>query len=289
MKPAPFKYFAPSTFEEALHLMGEHGDSARPLAGGQSLVALMNTRILQPEVIIDLNHCEGVDGIEQETDGALRFSAMVRQAAALSSHAVRSRCPLLVAALAHVGGTANRNRGTICGSLAHADPLAELPCVAIALDAMFTINGPRGQRRVTADAFFRGALSTAIDADELLETVSFPDAPEGTRAAFVEVGRNRRHGFALAGAAVQLQLDADGVSRSVRIALMGLGEMPVRWLEGERLLTGHRLTLELIADASRNWDTDIEIRSDIHASAEYRRSVASTVISRALTEALQTS
>lgn len=269
--------------------MGEHGDSARPLAGGQSLVALMNTRILQPEVIIDLNHCEGVDGIEQETDGALRFSAMVRQAAALSSHAVRSRCPLLVAALAHVGGTANRNRGTICGSLAHADPLAELPCVAIALDAMFTINGPRGQRRVTADAFFRGALSTAIDADELLETVSFPDAPEGTRAAFVEVGRNRRHGFALAGAAVQLQLDADGVSRSVRIALMGLGEMPVRWLEGERLLTGHRLTLELIADASRNWDTDIEIRSDIHASAEYRRSVASTVISRALTEALQTS
>lgn len=286
MKPAPFQYIAPSTFEEAILRVGEHGDAARPLAGGQSLVALMNTRILQPSVIVDLNRCQGLDGIDK-TENAITFRPMARQAAAAASKAVKDGCPLLAAALAHVGNTATRNRGTICGSLAHADPLAELPCVAVALDATFGINGPRGRRNITASEFFRGALATAIEADELLESVSFPAAPAGSRAAFVEIGRNRRHGFALVGAGVHLEVDAQGICSSVRIALMGLGEIPIRWLEGERSLTGQVLSSELIREVSQEWDADVEIRSDIHASAEYRRAVASTVIARALTDALQ--
>ncbi len=286
MKPALFEYFAPSTFEEALSLMAEHGDAARPLAGGQSLVALMNTRILQPGVVVDLNRCPRLDDIE-ETESGIAFSAMVRQASAAESALVQARCPLLAASLPHVGGTANRNRGTVCGSLAHADPLAEIPCVAVALDATFRINGPRGRRSVPASEFFKGALSTAIEADELLESVSFPLAPAESRAAFVEIGRNRRHGFALAGAAVQLQLSADGNCSSVRIALMGLCDIPFRWVEGERAMTGQRLNPELIKGIAREWRTDMEARSDIHASAEYRRSIASTVIARALTDACQ--
>ncbi|WP_428525516.1 FAD binding domain-containing protein [Pseudorhodoplanes sp.] len=284
MKPASFEYLAPSTFDEAVRLMAEHGDAARPLAGGQSLVALMNTRIIQPEVIIDLHRCPGLDAIE-DNDGAVTISAMVRQSAAGASRLVRERCPLLAAALPHVGGTANRNRGTICGSLAHADPLAELPCVAVALDATFVIVGPRGRRSVAASAFFRSALSTAIEADELLRAVSFPAAKTGSRAAFVEIGRNRRHGFALAGAAAQLQLSEDGTCLSARIALMGLGDIPIRWPEGETALAGQRLTRGLLRDVAQQWATGIEIRSDIHASAEYRRTIASTVVERALTEA----
>lgn len=288
MKPAPFEYFAPRSFDEAILLMGEHGDAARPLAGGQSLIALMNTRILQPKVIVDLNNCRDIDEVS-ETNGAIVIPAMVRQAAAGTSTLIQKSCPLLIAALPHIGGTSNRNRGTICGSLAHADPLAELPCVAVALDAIFKINGPRGVRNIAATQFFQGALSTAIEPDELLEAVSFPVAPAGSHVAFVEIGRNRKHGFALAGAAAQLEISEDGTCRSARIALMGLGEIPIRWSDGEHALTGQRLIAETIREAAHTWNRDIEIRSDIHATADYRRSIISTVIARAVTNALQNS
>lgn len=285
MKPAPFEYFAPATFDEAIRLMAEYGDAARPLAGGQSLVALMNTRLMQPSVIIDLCHCSGIDRIN-ETEHGLTLAAMVRQAYAECSPLVIQHCPLLASALPHVGGAANRNRGTVCGSLAHADPLAELPCVAVALDAEFLIAGLSGRRRVTAAEFFQGPLSTALAPDELLESVTFPKALTGASAAFVEIGRNRRHGFAVAGVGAQVEFDPDGNCKTARIAVMGLGDVPMRMHDLEVALQGRQLTAAIIEELGNDCTVGHDARSDIHASSEYRRTLAATLIKRALVRGL---
>lgn len=281
LKPASFKYLAPETFEEAVHLMAEHGSDARPLAGGQSLVALMNTRLLQPAVIIDLGRCSGIGGID-ELPGGLTLSAMVRQSAAEHSAAVARHCPLLAKALPHVGETAHRNRGTVCGSLAHADPLAELPCVAVALDARFTLASSRGRREVMAEDFFQGPLSTALEPDELLESVTFPNAPAGTRATFLEVGRNRKHGFAIVGVGVQLEFGDDGTCRMARVAAMGLGDAPVQLRELEAALQGRSLTSAVVHDLAGDCARGLVARSDIHASSEYRLAMIATLAKRAL-------
>lgn len=285
MKPAPFEYFAPSAFDDAVKLMAEHGDTARPLAGGQSLVALMNTRLLQPSVIIDLGHCQGVADIN-ETERGITLAAMVRQASAHRSPLVAQHCPLLAAAFPYIGGTSNRNRGTVCGSLAHADPLAELPCVAIALDADFNIKSLNGSRTVAAIDFFQGPLSTALMHGELLESVTFPKAPAHARAAFVEIGRNRLHGFAIAGVGVQLECQQDGKCVAARIAVMGLGDMPIRMHELESAVIGVQLTAAAIEQLTRDCTVGYDARSDIHASSEYRRTVAGTLIKRALLSAV---
>lgn len=281
LKPASFKYFAPATLEEAVQLMAEHGSDARPLAGGQSLVALMNTRLIQPAVIIDLGRCSGIDGIH-EAEGGLTLPAMVRQAVAERSPAVARHCPLLAEALPHVGETAHRNRGTVCGSLAHADPLAELPCAALALDARFTLVSSRGRREVMAADFFQGPLSTALDADELLESVTFPKSPANARAAFLEVGRNRHHGFAIVGVGVQVEFDDDGACSTARIAAMGLGDVPVRLRELEGALQGRDLTSTAVQDLAGDCARWLEARSDIHASSEYRLAMTATLVRRAL-------
>lgn len=281
MKPASFKYFAPETFEEAVHLMAEHGSDARPLAGGQSLVALMNTRLIQPAVIIDLGRCSGIDRID-ESESGLTLSAMVRQAAAEHSPAVARHCPLLAKALPHVGETAHRNRGTVCGSLAHADPIAELPCVAIALDARFMLAGQRGRREVTAEDFFQGPLSTALEPDELLESVTFPNSPANARAAFLEVGRNRQHGFAIVGVGVQVEFGTDGTCSVARVAAMGLGDVPVRLRELEVALQGRSLTSAVVQDLASDCASGIVARADIHASSEYRLAMTATLVKRAL-------
>jgi CO/xanthine dehydrogenase FAD-binding subunit len=285
LKPAPFEYYAPTAFDDAVKLMAEHGDTARPLAGGQSLIALMNTRLLQPSVIIDLGHCLGVDDIG-ETEHGITLAAMVRQASAERSSLVAQYVPLLAAALPYIGGTANRNRGTVCGSLAHADPLAELPCVAVALDAEFNVKGLDGRRIVTAVEFFRGPLSTALEHGELLESVTFPKAPDDARAAFVEIGRNRLHGFAIAGVGVQVECQQDGKCGAARIAVMGLGDMPIRMHELETTLHGVQLTAPAIEELTRDCTVGHDARSDIHASSEYRRTVAGTLIKRALLTAV---
>lgn len=281
MKPAPFEYLAPTAFDEAVELMAKHGHDARPLAGGQSLVAVMNTRLLQPAVIIDLGHCANIDGIS-ETDGGITLQAMARQASAEFSPLVAEHCPLLAAALPHVGARAHRNRGTVCGSLAHADPLAELPCVAVALDAEFTLAGHGKRRKVSAHEFFQGALSTALDGSELLEAVTFPKAASGVRAAFVEVGRNRRHGFAVVGVAAQVELDGAGTCQSANIAVMGIGDVPTRMSALEASLKGREISMAVVKELVRDCAAGVEARSDIHASSEYRQAMVGALIKEAL-------
>lgn len=283
LKPASFKYYAPRLFEEAVQLMAAHADEARPLAGGQSLVALMNTRLLQPSILIDLGHIAGLDRIIENDDG-IAFSAMVRQADAEHNSLVHKHAPLVAAALPYVGSTAHRNRGTICGSLAHSDPVAELPCVAVALDAIFTIAGSAGRRKVPASEFFFGPLSTALEPDELLEAVFFPRAEPNSYAAFFEVRRNQLHGFAIVGAGAQLAFGEHGECSGARIAVMGVDDIPVRLADVENALIGEKLSKSLIASLGDLCGIESEVRSDIHASAAYRREMVRTLVLRALND-----
>lgn len=285
VKPPPFEYYRPQTLDEVVALMGQHGSDARPLAGGQSLVPLLNMRLLQPAVIIDMNACVGLDDIA-DVAGNVQLSAMARQASVERSALVKATCPLLAKALSHVGGIANRNRGTVCGSLAHADPLAELPCVAVALDAKFKVRGPAGARLVDARDFFVSDLATCMDPTEVLEEVLFPKWTGSIRAGFAEVG-NRRHGFAVAGAAAQIQVDADGKCVRASIAAMGVGPVPLRLPKIEALLVGQRMSESVVAAAASHAAAAIsEPRGDIHASADYRRDVLPVLVARALNEAM---
>lgn len=284
MKPAPFEYFRPDSAQEILALMAQHGSDARPLAGGQSLVPLLNMRIMQPAVIVDMNGCQALQYVREEA-GALRIGAMARQAQVQHSPLVRAGCPLLALALAQVGGLANRNRGTVCGSLAHADPLAELPCVAVALDAQFLLSGPDGPRQVQAAEFFLSDLTTCMEPTELLEAVLFARSARPVRVGFAEVG-NRRHGFAVAGVAAQLQIDGEGRCTDVRLAAMGVGAVPLRLSAVEQALLGRPVSESAIAAAAAAADVGTEPRADIHASAEYRRSILPVLARRALSQAL---
>ncbi|MGE3865099.1 MAG: xanthine dehydrogenase family protein subunit M, partial [Burkholderiaceae bacterium] len=188
-------------------------------------------------------------------------------------------------ALAQVGGLANRNRGTVCGSLAHADPLAELPCVAVALDAQFLLSGPDGPRQVQAAEFFLSDLTTCMEPTELLEAVLFARSAQPVRVGFAEVG-NRRHGFAVAGVAAQLQIDGEGRCTDVRLAAMGVGAVPLRLSAVEQALLGRPVSESAIAAAAAAADVGTEPRADIHASAEYRRSILPVLARRALSQAL---
>lgn len=283
MKPAAFEYHAPRTVEEAVGLLAAHGDDAKVLAGGQSLVPLMNMRLARPRVIVDVNRVRGLDGL-REARGVLRIGAMVRQRAAERSPLVAARCPLLRDALGWVGHPQIRNRGTIGGSIAHADPAAEIPAVLAALGGEVTVRGPKGARTIRAADLFAGYLTTAIGARELLTEVRIPVLPRGAGWSWMEIAR--RHGdFALAGVGVVLALRG-GVITEARIGLTGVGPAPVRADAAERLLTGSRPSEELWQQAAGAVRGAIDPDGDLHASAEYRRHVAGILVVRALREAL---
>ncbi|MFI5376710.1 MAG: FAD binding domain-containing protein, partial [Candidatus Rokuibacteriota bacterium] len=225
MRPAPFEYFAPRTVEEALELLARHGDEAKLLAGGQSLVPMMNMRLVRPAVVVDLNRVAAL-GTVREDAGRLHLGALVRQHALERDGRVAATAPLLAEAAPLIGHLQTRARGTIGGSLAHADPAAELPACMIALDAVFHLRSARAQRACSARDFFRGLLSTALEPDELLAGIEVPAAP-APRAGhgFAEVAR--RHGdFALVGACAVLALDAGGVCRHARLVIFGAGDGP---------------------------------------------------------------
>jgi carbon-monoxide dehydrogenase medium subunit len=283
MKPAPFQYFAPATVDEVHALLKEHGETCRIIAGGQSLVPMLNMRIIQPEVLISINHCPELNYIHVTSD-AVSFGAAVRQVDAEESEAVARRCPLLAATLPFVGGAANRNRGTICGSLAHADPLAELTATAVALDAEFVVGSAGSHRTVPAREFFVSALTTCIEPGEMLEEVRFPVTGADVRCAFTEIG-NRKHGFALVGIAAQFSLDKGGRCTDVRLAGIGLGTTPMRLPECERLLTGNAPSDALFRAAGAAACAASEAEDDIHADASYRRSLAGVLVTRALHQA----
>jgi CO/xanthine dehydrogenase FAD-binding subunit len=260
MKPCPFGYEAPRSVQAAVELLAD--EESRPLAGGQSLVPMLNFRLARPERLVDLNPLEELAGVRC-VEGCLRIGAMTRQAVLESSTTAR-RWPLLGQAAAHVGHAAIRNRGTVGGSVAHADPAAELPVALLAMDARFTLRRAAGERIVEAADMFRGAMTTAIADDELLVEIELRPPPDGARTAFVEYART--HGdFALAGAAVVL---APG--RSAAVALLGAGPTPVRAPGAERALLAGASAAEAAGLAA------------IDVGDDYRRALLVTLTRRAL-------
>jgi carbon-monoxide dehydrogenase medium subunit len=283
MKLPPVEYEAPGTVDEALDLLAEHQDEASVLAGGQSLIPLLALRLAQPAVLIDINGVAELSGVSQ-TDGWVTIGATTREYVAEESATIAESVPLLAAALPLIGHEAIRSRGTVGGSLAHADPAAELPAVARALNAEFVVRGPSGERVVPAAEWFEGYLTTSRGPDELLTEVRFLAARPGTGTSFQEVAR--RHGdFAMVGLATSVTLNA-GTITDARLAFAGVSDVPARATAAEELLEGERPTAELFDEAARVAAADIDPPSDLHGSAEYRKKVAAALVRRGLREAV---
>jgi aerobic carbon-monoxide dehydrogenase medium subunit len=282
MKLPPFDYEAPKTVSETVELLAEHNDEASVLAGGQSLIPLLALRLARPAVLIDINGVAELSGVSA-TDGWTAIGAMTREYVAEESERVADAVPLLAAALPLIGHEAIRSRGTIGGSLAHADPAAELPAVARALDAEFVVRGPSGDRVIPAAEWFEGYLTTSRRPDELLVEVRFPTAGPGTGVSFQEVAR--RHGdFAIVGLAASLTL-SDGAISDARLALAGVADVPVRAAAAEELLVGERPSAELFDEAGRRATGDVDPPDDLHGSSDYRKTVAAAIVRRGLREA----
>jgi len=279
VKPAPFAYDRAGSVEETLALLAEHGDEAKVLAGGQSLVPLLNFRLARPERLIDINEVQGLDRID--ANGSLRIGALTRQATIEGSTEIRERVPLLHEAITYVAHPQIRNRGTIGGSVAHADPSAELPATFVALDAAFHIRSASGMRTVLAREMFVTHLTTVMRPDELLVEVEVPFPAPGTGSAFVEFAR--RHGdFALAGTAVLVGLADDGTCSRASIALLAAGPVPVRAVAAEQALLGHPLDDVVARDAAAVAVKDVEPLADIHGGSDYRRRTLEALVRRAL-------
>lgn len=283
MKPSLFDYRAPSSLDEALSLRAEYSADSVVLAGGQSLMPLLNLRLARPEVLIDLGNVPGLDTIS-ELDGDISIGAMTRQRSAERSELIRTRAPLIQQALAYVGHPTIRNRGTVGGSLAHADGAAELPAVSVALDATFVARGADGERTIAAEDFYKGFMTTALAGDELLVEVRIPAAAGSLRTAFVEVAR--RHGdFALVGVAAAVAHNGDGVITDARLVFTGVAGQPVRARQAEASLRGATVGAAAFTAAAGLVSSELNPRSDGHATGDYRRRVAGALARRALEEA----
>ncbi len=279
MKLPHVDYAAPKTVPEAVALLAEHQDEASVLAGGQSLIPLLALRLAHPAVLVDINGIAELSGVSA-TNGRVAIGAMTREYVAEESETVATSVPLLAAALPLIGHEAIRSRGTIGGSLAHADPAAELPAVARALDAEFVVRGEPGERVIPAAEWFEGYLMTSRLPGELLVEVRFPAAGRGTGISFGEVAR--RHGdFAIVGLAASLTL-SEGTISDARLAFAGMSDVPVRATEAEDLLVGEAPSAELFDEAARRATDDIDPPADLHGSSDYRRKIAAALVRRGL-------
>jgi carbon-monoxide dehydrogenase medium subunit len=286
MKPAPFEYCAPASLAEALEALARHGDAAKVLAGGQSLVPMLNMRLVRPGVLVSLRRVPALDHVAV-ADGWTRIGSMARQRAVEEDPAVRGACPLLTQALGLVAHPAIRSQGTIGGSVAHADPAAEVPAALVALEGTVTLVSTRGRRTVPAGDFFRGPLATAAEPDELLDEVAVArfGAP-GLASGFAVEEVSRRHGdFALAGAMVALAADADRRIADARIALFGVEDRPTRRSAAEAALRGTRGEPAALADAAALASRNLHPLEDLHASAGLRTQLAGVLVRRALDRA----
>ena len=282
MKPAPFDYEAPTTVDAALAALGD--DNAKLLAGGQSLIPMLSLRLAKFDRLVDLRQVDELRRIDVD-DTRVRIGAMVTQATTEHDERVQQAAPLLPLALANVGHFQIRNRGTIGGSIAHADPAAELPAVALTLDATLEIAGPAGRRAVEASDFFESTFTTAVGDDEILTAVSFPVWGAGAGFAVEEVAR--RHGdFALVGAVCGVQV-ADGVVQRAAIGMFGMGATPLRASAAEAALTGSSAAEIDAGEPGRAAVADLDPPSDIHATGDYRRSVGAQIVARAIRRALE--
>ena len=283
MKPPPFTYECPTEVADAVALLARHGAEARPLAGGQSLVPLLNFRLARPAVLIDLNRIAALRHIVVE-DGALRIGAMARQAAVEADPNVACGWPLLTEAIGHIAHPQIRNRGTIGGSLAHNDPAAELPAVMLALDAEMTAQGPEGTRTIQADDFFAGTMETALAPDELLTDIRIPAQPEGTGWGFREAAR-RQGDFALVAVAVLLRPSGAAGSIDARIVVTGTGDGPQRMRAAEAVLAERGTDGDACEAAGNAAAEASEPADDPHAPAWYRQKLVAALTRRACREA----
>lgn len=280
MKPTSFSYHAPERLEDVGALLAEYGETAKPLAGGQSLVPMLSLRLASFEHLVDLNRVAGLDVIER-SNGHLRIGATVRQATAEHSDLVAGNVPLLAKALPHIGHFQIRNRGTVGGSIAHADPASELPAVALALDATIEAVGAGGTRRIAAGDFFVSTWETSLAEGEILSAVEFPVWGTGSGFAVEEIAR--RHGdFALAGTVVGVQV-AGGTVVKAAVAMFGVAGTPVRLAAAEAAL----LAGADAAEVGRAAAGALSPSDDIHASGAYRKQVAAVIVARAVSAALK--
>ena len=284
MKPSGFAYYRPDTLDAALALLAEH-DDGKPLAGGQSLIPAMNFRLAAPAVLVDLGALDGLRGIAMHGEG-LRIGAMTTHSSVERSPEVARVAPLLAEAMPHIAHPQIRNRGTLGGSLAHADPAAELPAVMVALNAGLVLRSVEGERRVSAPDFFTGLFATALAPGELITAIELSPLAPGTGVAFEEFAR--RHGdFALVGVAAVVTLDGAGRCREVRIALLSVGDGPVLAQRAAAALQDREpdpAAIRAAAEVAGN--EDIEPPADLHASAAYRRQLARVLTRRALSRAV---
>jgi CO/xanthine dehydrogenase FAD-binding subunit len=283
MKPARFDYHAPAAVDEALELLTRYGGEAKLLAGGQSLMPLLNFRLARPAALVDLNRIPSLAYI-REQDGHVAFGAMTRQRAVEFSPVVARRLPLLKEATRWVGHLPIRSRGTIGGSIAHADPSAEYPAVLAALDGQVLARGPRGERRLNASELFQTYLTTSLAADEILVEVRFPAMPEGAGYAFEEF--SRRHGdFAIVGVAVLIVAQGQRCT-TARLATAGAAPVPVRLRDAEAILEREGLGERAVEAAAARAAELVDPDSDIHASAAYRRNLTRVLTGRAVHRAI---
>jgi len=286
VKPAAFQYHAPTTVGGAVDLMAEFGDGAKVLAGGQSLIPMLALRLTAFDHLVDIGRIPAMRGVERG-DGTIRIGAGTTEAEVGSSPAVGSSVPLLARATPLIGHFQIRNRGTLGGSIAHADPAAEYPAVAAALDAHMETESPRGSRSIPAGDFFRGLWTTSMEPDEVLVGVSFPIWPGRTGFGIEEI--SRRHGdFAIAGAAVAVEVDGDDRIRRCAISLIGLGPTPLRAAPAEQYLVGRRMAEVEAQEAGGAAVADLEsVPADLHGTADYRKRVGAVMVARALAAAIR--
>jgi CO/xanthine dehydrogenase FAD-binding subunit len=282
MKPPRFEYFSPDSLGEAMSLLERYAGDGRVLAGGQSLMPLLNMRLARPAALVDINKIVEL-GTTQPWDGGVSIGAIVRQRALQREPLITQRFPIVLEIAPHIGHQQIRSRGTICGSIAHADPAAELPALAVAMAAEMVATGPRGVRTIAAADFYRGYLTTALDTAEILTEIRIPVPPPEMAWSFIEV--SRRHGdFALVGIIAGLSVDR-GTIKEARLVHFGVGPNPKRASQSERMLVGTSPGEDVFRAAGEASGRSIEPENDVHATAEYRRSVAGALTRRALNRA----
>ena len=280
MKMPPFEYACPATLSEAVALLASRDGEAKAIAGGQSLVPMLAFRMAQPSLLVDLRKLTDLKGIRISGDG-VRLGALVRWRDIQDDLRLMSAHPLLKAAIAHVAHYQIRNRGTVGGSIAHADPAAEMPGIAVTCDAEIAVAGKSGARNIKAVDFFLGALTTALKSDEIITEIRLPAWPAGRRFGFQEFAR-RRGDFAMAGAAVFYDPDASGKATNAHVGVIGVGDRPRRLAAVEAVLNGRAVDETTIAKAAEAASAAVDPQADIHASAAYRRALVGTMVERAL-------
>ncbi|GHE44958.1 xanthine dehydrogenase family protein subunit M [Streptomyces cellulosae] len=284
MKPPAFTYCDPDSVDEAVALKNEYGIDSLVLAGGQSLLPMLNIRLARPEALIDINRISDLQKIERWSD-VLEIGAGVRQYQLEDHPLVQELVPLLPQAVKFIGHIENRHRGTVGGSIAHADSAAELPCTAVALDATLVVRGPSGSRTIAARDFFQGWMTTALEPEEVLVAVRYPVMPWTAGHGFVEVAR-REGDFALAGAAAVVNLGEDGRIASLAVSAASISDTPVRATAVEQALAGELPTKENIARAAKEIVPSVTSGDDMHATRAYRQHLATVVVQRAITAAV---